>query len=377
MKKIIMFSLLGFLLVFVTGCTEGIEGTGEYYVLPDFNGYYTEEIKDKLDEVGQSYSIQYFEEEFEIYEDQFIMYVNYNTGDIVDKTDDVIIMVYPEFTGERTFLRLPDLTGYDRDEIELYFEDYDINVSFSETPDSTKENSGLFVGYGGLKEIGDMFSFTSRVSVIVNKIYSTGEEYYFPIDVVYDGPYLSDIYKDIDPVDPRGGYFDVGLYRCSDGDTAVFDYPTDVYNAIVSSAKSTRFLNMDTEETFSGGEEEWGKSGSVYTCSLLDGAEEIRLQTDPNSLTGTYGRLLAWVWVRMPGETEFFLVNYMVVKQGLAQVKYEFGSGIDLEYDGMNYSEWMHKAENFAKENDLGQWGDLRDYYWDYQNDQPDFSRWH
>jgi hypothetical protein len=60
----------------------------------------------------------------------------------------------------------------------------------------------------------------------------------------------------------------------------------------------------------------------------------------------------------------------------LAQVKYEFGAGLDLTYGNYTYNEWMHIAEDYAKLNELGQWSELLDYYWDYQNDQPDYTRW-
>ena len=96
------------------------------------------------------------------------------------------------------------------------------------------------------------------------------------------------------------------------------------------------------------------------------------LQTDPgDNLLGTYGRLLAWIWVKLPGEDEFFLLNYMVVKQGLARVMYEFGAGETISYGDYTYNEWMHIAEDYAIDNDLGQWSDLLDPYWDYENDSP------
>jgi endonuclease YncB( thermonuclease family)/uncharacterized protein YxeA len=377
-KTTILLIVLGILFT-LAGCTTPDDSeSGEYYVLPDLNGKSIEQIEESFNSVGQSYKIQLFDEENQLYENKFIMYIDSNTGDIVNKDDEVIIMVYPPFTGERTFVLLPDLTGLNRDQIEDIFDQYEMNVSFSETAEPTPSNDGLFVGYGGFYQVGDQFFLTSTVSVIVYPEYVEESLYFNPIDMIYDGPYLDASYSSIDPVDPRGGSFDVELYYCGDGDTAVFDYPTEIYNEITSGAKSTRFLNMDTEETFSGGEEEWGKPGSVYTCSLLEAAEEIKLQTDPgDALTGTYGRLLAWIWVRLPGEDEFFLLNYMVVKQGLAQVKYEFGAGLDLYSDGISYNSWMHIAEDYAKENELGQWGDKLDYYWDYQNNQPLYTRWH
>lgn len=66
----------------------------------------------------------------------------------------------------------------------------------------------------------------------------------------------------------------------------------------------------------------------------------------------------------------------MVVKQGLAQVKFEFGSGLTISYGGLTYNKWMHIAEDYAILNKIGQWGNLHDYYWDYDNDLPDYSRW-
>jgi len=381
MKKLFLLLIFVALSFTLIACGDVVDdpdtGSGDYLVLPDLNGKTDEEIIKIFDDYGQEFTLSEFDQESEIYQNEFIMYVNFDTGDIVNKSDEVEILVYPDFTGIRTFIYLPDLKGLDQDQIIDYFDMYELNVSFSDTFTDVTSLDGVFSHYGSFYEPGDMFALTSNVSVVVYALDGPMDDYYFPIDMVYDGPLLRDVYETIDPIDPRGGYFDVDLYYCSDGDTAVFDYPTDVYNAIISRAKSTRFLNMDTEETFSGGEEEWGKSGSVYTCSLLESADSIILQTDPgDALTGTYGRLLAWVWVKLPGETDYFLLNYMVVKQGLAQVKYEFGAGLDLSYGDYTYNEWMHIAEDYAKINDLGQWGDQLDYYWDYENEQPFYSRW-
>ena len=381
MKKLFLLLIFVALSFTLIACGDVVDdpdtGSGDYLVLPDLNGKTDEEIIKIFDDYGQEFTLSEFDQESEIYQNEFIMYVNFDTGDIVNKSDEVEILVYPDFTGIRTFIYLPDLKGLDQDQIIDYFDMYELNVSFSDTFTDVTSLDGVFSHYGSLYEPGDMFALTSNISVVVYALDGPMDDYYFPIDMVYDGPLLRDVYETIDPLDARGGYFDVDLYYCSDGDTAVFDYPTDVYNAIISRAKSTRFLNMDTEETFSGGEEEWGKSGSVYTCSLLESADSIILQTDPgDALTGTYGRLLAWVWVKLPGETDYFLLNYMVVKQGLAQVKYEFGAGLDLSYGDYTYNEWMHIAEDYAKINDLGQWGDQLDYYWDYENEQPFYSRW-
>jgi endonuclease YncB( thermonuclease family) len=375
MKKVLILILT--LVLILSGCTKEDEKSGSYYVLPDLNGKTLVEIEDLFTQRNQAYEIIYETVEDEELELQFIMYMNYDTGDVVDNYDVVQIKVYPAFTGTRTFVYLPDLSGFTSSEIEAYFDAFGLNVSFIESYDVNDELTNTFYGYSGY-EIGDKFYFTSTLGVIIYKEVDAMDQYFFPIDMEYDGPLLDESFADIDPVDPRGGYFEVTLNYCTDGDTGVFHYPQEIYDLILSSAKSTRFLNMDTEETYSGGEEEWGKPGSVYTCELLTSAESIILQTDPgDALTGTYGRLLAWVWVKLPGEEEYFLLNYMVVKQGLAQVKFEFGAGETISYGDHTYNEWMHIAEDYAKANELGQWGDLLDYYWDYATDSPYYSRWY
>lgn len=378
MKRYIIVLLMVLLL---SGCkTENINVDNEntsYYVLPDLNGYTVSEIEELFTARNQSYEIIYLDVEYEEYELQFSIYEDNNIGDIVGNNDVVKIVCFPVFTGQRTFLTLPDLTGYTTQEVIDYFFDINVSVSITETMEYDSENEGYFFGYGGNKEIGERHYFTSVLSVVVYKSFEDTSEYFFPIDMEYDGPLLSEEFSTVDPVDPRGGYFEVTLNYCTDGDTGVFTYPDEIYNLITSSAKSTRFLNMDTEETYPGGEEEWGKPASVYTCDLLTSAESIVLQTDPgDALTGTYGRLLAWVWVKLPNEDEYHLLNYMVVKQGLAQVKFEFGAGETISYGDHTYNEWMHIAEDYAKDNEIGQWGDLLDYYWDYTTDSPNYHKW-
>jgi endonuclease YncB( thermonuclease family) len=104
----------------------------------------------------------------------------------------------------------------------------------------------------------------------------------------------------------------------------------------------------------------------------LSEAHSIIIQTDPgDNLLGNYGRLLGWVWVKLDGEEEYYLLNYMVVRQGLAEVAYEYGAGETISFGDYTYNEWMHLAEDRARADHYGQWGDLLDYYWDYQNESP------
>ncbi len=217
--------------------------------------------------------------------------------------------------------------------------------------------------------------------------------YYFPEEIEYDGPRLDPTFFDLvpyqeggNPYRGTGGAFYVdydpsnSIGRCIDGDTTVFWYPEEIYSKITANAKSTRYLNFDTPETWSGGEEPFGRLATLYVCDLLAQAELIVLQTDPgDNLVGNYGRLLAWVWILLPGDDDYQLLNYMVVRQGLGEVKYLFGAG-ETEvtmYNSRTYTEWMFYAEDQAILEERGMFGTKLDYYWDYETNQPDFDRWY
>ena len=318
------------------------------------------EIKSVFSNLGHPITFEYYSEESEENSNIFIEYKDFSTGDIVNETNDIVIIIYPVYTGDSSFVVLPNIEGLFKDEIIIIFEELGVEILFTFSGESTIDTSNMFIAYGQFMEDGDTFDVATTLPIIIYPEFGDTSIYFSVTEMEYDGPLLSEDFKDIGILDPRGGYFDVTLNYCGDGDTAVFNYPDEVYDAIESYAKSVRFLNMDTEETYGGGEEEWGKPASVYTCELL-----------------TYGRLLAWVWIKLPGEDDYHLLNYIVVKQGLAQVKYEFGAGETISYGDYTYNEWMHLAENYATQNSLGQWGELLDYYWDYVEDEPYWTRWY
>lgn len=377
MKRVSLL-IITILVIVLSGCVTNPDIGHNNIVLPNLEGLNETEIQEVFTNLEHPISFEYYEEENEMLSNIFVEYKDYSGGDIVNETNEIIIIIYPVFTGETTLIILPDLTGLKKAEIITIFEELGVNISFVNNGISTEETANMFIEYGQYMVTGDTFLITNILPIIIYPEFNNNSIYFSPIEMEYNGPYLSEEYQDIDPLNPRGGYFDVTLSYCGDGDTAVFNYPQEVYDAIDSSAKSVRFLNMDTEETYYGGEEEWGKPASVYTCILLTSAEEIILQTDPgDNLLGTYGRLLAWIWIKLPGEDEFHLLNYIVVKQGLAQVKYEFGAGETISYGEHTYNEWMHIAEDYAKAENLGQWGYLKDYYWDYEKDEPDRTRWY
>ncbi len=376
MKKYIVLLVLVIVLS-LSGCKETDEGQ-IHIVLPDLNGKTEVDIIDLFDLLDYEVNFQYNETESEEFENMFIEYSNFEAGDIVSELDNVVVKVYPDFTGERTFVTLPDLTGLNRTEIQRLFDDLRVDIVFYSSGEATTDNEYVFISYGQFGKIGDKYIIETALPIITYSEYREGGMYFSIMEMLYDGPYLDESFSFIDPIDPRGGYFEVTLASCVDGDTARFNYPQIIYDAIPNFSNSTRFLNMDTEETY-GIPKEWGKPGSVYTCDLLNSAESIVLQTDPNDDlidNEDYRRLLAWIWVKLAGEEEYFLLNYMVVKQGLAQVKYDNLAGKTISYEGLTYNQWMYIAENYAIENNLGQWGNLLDYYWDYENDLPYYSRW-
>ncbi len=378
MKKKLFRILIIILLFGLSGCSNTVETAHDNIVLPDLSGMNKREITEVFNNLNHDVVFEYTTEQDELLAETFIEYKDYQSGDIINETNEVVVILYPIFTGETTYLTLPDLSGLSREEISALFADLDVAITFVTSGEVTEETSNMFISYGQFLVPGDSFIKTSVLPIIIYPDFYGEINYFSPIEMIYDGPLLSSDFESIDPLEVRGGYFSVTLKSCIDGDTAAFNYPIDVYNAIENPAKTTRFLNMDTEETYSGGEEEWGKPASVYTCELLTSAEEIILQTDPgDNLLGTYGRLLAWIWIKLPNEDNYELLNYIVVKQGLAQVKYEFGAGETISYGEHTYNEWMHLAENYAKSNSLGEWGDALDYYWNYEENKPYWSRWY
>ena len=289
---------------------------------------------------------------------------------------------------------LPDLRGkVEEDIVEIMSDkaiDYEIVVRINTITAQSRE----FIEYGRGLEIGDIYDGTSRVIIAVSALRYEDREYFEFQDISYDGPRLDPKFFEYEwfvfnEATERyrggGGAFHVeydlsqNIGRCIDGDTTVFEYPPAIRSRILSSTPSTRYLNIDTPETFAGGEEEWGKQATNYVCEMLDLAESFVLQTDPgDNLTGDFGRLLAWVWIRLPDAEEYYLLNYMVVRQGLAEVAFLRGAGsTDITvYEGLTYTEWMLLGEARAKEDGFAMHGEYLDYYWDYVGNRPFPGRW-
>lgn len=186
-------------------------------------------------------------------------------------------------------------------------------------------------------------------------------------DLPYTGPYLESHYFDIENLEidslGTGKAFEVTLNYVTDGDTARFYTP---YDSIYTS--SFRFFNIDTKEATTT-KEEWGFPGTEYTKEMLENAYSIVLQTDNNdAVTDNYNRGLVWVWVKDNENSNYELLNYKLLQQGLATVRYTYGAGEYMFYNDISYLDYLYEAEEYAIKNNLGMYSNLLDPYWDYEN---------
>lgn len=140
------------------------------------------------------------------------------------------------------------------------------------------------------------------------------------------------------------GYEIVEFRSIADGDTANF--------VVGGMNMPCRFLAIDTPET-SGttGIQPWALKAKEFTQNALENAETIIIEKDLESdIVDSYGRLLVWVWV--DGE----LLNYQLVEEGLAYVKYLYGD--------YKYNPQMIALESAVQKTDIKIWGE----------DDPDFD---
>jgi len=150
------------------------------------------------------------------------------------------------------------------------------------------------------------------------------------------------------------GYEIVEFKGLSDGDTATF-----VVNKLPT---ATRFLAIDTPEMNSStdGQQPWAAAAKEYTLNILENAETIILELDEESdIFDNYSRLLAWVWV--DGE----LLNYKLVEEGLAYVKYLYGD--------YKYNPDMIKLEAETQKKNVKIWGQ-EDPDYDYEKKEQEVT---
>lgn len=142
------------------------------------------------------------------------------------------------------------------------------------------------------------------------------------------------------------GYEIVEFKSLSDGDTANF--------VVGGMNMACRFLAIDTPETSgSSGLQPWALPAKEFTKNALENAEVIIIEKDLESdIIDKYGRLLGWIWV--DGE----LLNYQLVEEGLAYVKYLYGD--------YKYTAEMIQIESKIQKTKIKVWGeDDPDYDYD------------
>lgn len=164
--------------------------------------------------------------------------------------------------------------------------------------------------------------------------------------------------------DPLGGMNLVTLVQINDGDTASF-------TPGFLNAERVRFLGVDTPETFPVADP-WGPEAKAYTTLILNNAEQIYIQSDPDlGYTETYGRHLGLIWVNL-GETGltieiknsndevmrteylsgWILLNYHLVLNGFSFNYYSSDSS--LVFENRYLYRYFQDAQLFAQENGLG-----------------------
>jgi len=142
------------------------------------------------------------------------------------------------------------------------------------------------------------------------------------------------------------GYEIVEFKSLADGDTANLE--------VGGMSLPVRFLAIDTPETSgSSGLQPWALAAKAYTQNALEKAEVIIIEKDLESdIIDKYGRLLGWIWV--DGE----LLQYKLVEEGLAYVKYLYGD--------YKYNPTMIALESKVQKTNIKIWGeDDPDYDYD------------
>jgi micrococcal nuclease len=122
--------------------------------------------------------------------------------------------------------------------------------------------------------------------------------------------------------------------RAVDGDTIV-----------ISGGERVRMIGINTPESVkeAGDPEYFGKEASRYTSNNLEG-KTIYLEKDVSE-TDDYGRLLRYIYLE---DGTFY--NEKIVKEG-----YAFAGTYPPD---VKYNEILQEAERFARENNLGLWGE-------------------
>ena len=144
---------------------------------------------------------------------------------------------------------------------------------------------------------------------------------------VLDGPKITEELFSLPFEDgsmPGGGFAEVTVASCGDGDTTVFNFKDEYVN--VDRQERTRYMNINTPEISQSpdgsGEEPWGVAAMKYNNDILKSAKKILVQSVKGyGFREVYGRLLGFVWysnVENPTLSDYKLLNVEMVREGYA-----------------------------------------------------------
>lgn len=135
---------------------------------------------------------------------------------------------------------------------------------------------------------------------------------------------------------------DTSHFYVNDSDISQFPLSLEVDNGGII---KIRYLGIDTPES-TGQVEEWGKTASNFNKEHLKNAESIIIESNDSKWNpdSTGGRLLAYVWYRNAGETEYRNLNLEILQAGLSYAK---------SLGDLCYKDDFQKAYNQANEHKL------------------------
>ena len=203
----------------------------------------------------------------------------------------------PEVPLGENQVRLPNLSGMSRVEIEEELKDLEIEYIFYIENEIATIKYDTFVRYGNgnkagsIVEKGDFIRIYTTPLNLTFKLSNT-----FTMDFEYKGKsFIND------------GVGEVTLVRPTDGDTARFR------DIITGETFALRFLGIDTPESTMQ-KEPWGKAASKFCADKLQNAKTIVLEAE-GPRTENYGRYLGWVWI------DGVLFNLEVVEEAYSNSK--------------------------------------------------------
>ena len=200
--------------------------------------------------------------------------------------------------------------------------------------------------YDWLRHSEDELDFLGNLNCIV-----TEEE-------LLEGPHLTDEDFDtpfaLDSSTGGGGAVRVTLKSVADGDTASFEFPSDLYEFGIYSRETVRYTNINTPEIQHGdyiNEDPYGEEAKAYMNQKLRSATAWAVSTSKgNAIRENYGRIMGYVWaayVNNPQPEDFINMNYCIVKEGYSTLRFpKGGESHDRNfYKKIRYTSYMKNVE--------------------------------